>query len=343
MVDIASDPRLDPRIKAMLAAFPTLPQENAVDRDTLVAEANTPEALETIAQMQGAFAMLDTEEVAPSAGLDISTKVFESSPDGNAINIQFIRPQSEQALPCVYYIHGGGMQTMSCFDGMYKSWGRIIAQQGVAVAMVDFRNCLNASSAPEIEPFPAGLNDCVSGVKWVLDNATDLGIDAQHVIIAGESGGGNLTLATGLKLLKDGDMGLIRGLYALCPYIAGKWPQQRLPSSVENNGILLDLHNNRGTIAYGIEAFEAGDPLAWPLFATEEDVQGLVPTVISVNECDPLRDEGIEFYRMLLRAGISARCRQVMGTSHGIEIFASACPDISRETALSIAQFCRDV
>ena len=59
-------------------------------------------------------------------------------------------------------------------------------------------------------------------------------------------------------------MGLVRGLYALCPYIAGEWPQDRYPSSVENNGILLDLHNNRGRIGYGIEAFEAGDPLAWP-------------------------------------------------------------------------------
>ncbi len=67
-----------------------------------------------------------------------------------------------------------------------------------------------------------------------------------------------------------------------------------------------------------------------------------MPTVISVNECDPLRDEGIEFYRLLLRAGVTARCRQVMGTIHGTEIFAAACPEISRETAGSIAQFCRE-
>lgn len=342
MADAANDPRLDPRVKAMIAGFPSMAQEDATDRDSLVAAANSPEQLEQMEQMRAGFAMLDTEEVAPSAGLDISTKEFTSSPDGNTVKIQFIRPQSDEPLPCVYYIHGGGMQTMSCFDGMYKSWGRIIANQGVAVAMVDFRNCLTPSSAPEVAPYPAGLNDCVAGLKWVVDSATDLGIDPGHIIVAGESGGGNLTLATGLKLLKDGDMGLIRGLYALCPYIAGEWPQDRLPSSVENNGILLDLHNNRGRIAYGVEAFEAGDPLAWPLFATEEDVQGLVPTVISVNECDPLRDEGIEFYRMLLRAGIPARCRQVMGTSHGIEIFAIACPDVSRETAGSIAQFCRE-
>ena len=84
------------------------------------------------------------------------------------------------------------------------------------------------------------------------------------------------------------------------------------------------------------------NPLAWPSFATEDDVPGLPPTVISVNECDPLRDEGIEFYRLLLRAGVPARCRQVMGTIHGTEIFSIACPDVSRDTAASIAQFCRD-
>ena len=39
------------------------------------------------------------------------------------------------------------MQVMSCYDGIYRAWGKIIAAQGVAVAMVDFRNCLVASSA----------------------------------------------------------------------------------------------------------------------------------------------------------------------------------------------------
>jgi len=287
--------------------------------------------------------MCDDENIARSTGLDVSVHEFTSSPDGNTIQIQLIRPESEEPLPCVYYIHGGGMQLMSCFDGMYKAWGRIIAGQGVAVAMVDFRNCLVASSAPEVEPFPAGLNDCASGVKWVHANAASLGIDPARIIVAGESGGGNLTLATGLKLKQDGDLGVIRGLYALCPYIAGSWPQERFPSSVENNGILLDLHNNRGALAYGIEAFEKQDPLAWPSFAKEDDVEGLVPTIISVNECDPLRDEGIEFYRLLLRAGVPARCRQVMGTIHGTEIFAISCPDVSRETASSIAHFCREV
>ncbi len=95
-------------------------------------------------------------------------------------------------------------------------------------------------------------------------------------------------------------------------------------------------------MGYGIEAFEERNPLAWPSFAGVDDVKGFPPTVINVNECDPLRDEGINFYRLLLSAGVQARCRQMMGTMHGTEIFAIACPDITRDTARDIAGFARD-
>ena len=86
-----------------------------------------------------------------------------------------------------------------------------------------------ASSVPEVAPFPAGLNDCVSGLKWVVANAGQLGIDPARIIVAGESGGGNLTLATGLKLKQDGELGLIKGLYALCPYIARRVADAGVP------------------------------------------------------------------------------------------------------------------
>ena len=332
MSKLSEDRRIDPRIKAMFGALDTPPQPTASSREELLAIMNSPEALAGNEALLGFLATADNEEVAPSAGLEISTVTFESEPDGNTVNIQLIRPQSDEPLPCVYYIHGGGMMIMSCYDGNYKAWGRIIAQQGVAVAMVDFRNCVTPSSAPEVEPYPAGLNDCVAGLRWV---------SANRIIVAGESGGGNLTLAVGLRLTREGATDLVQGLYALCPYIAGSWPRDEYPSSTENNGILLDLWSNTGAMAYGIDEFENQNPLAWPGFATEEDVRGYPPTVISVNECDPLRDEGIEFYRLLLRAGQQARCRQVMGTIHGTEVFPMTCPDISRDTARDLAAFCR--
>lgn len=338
---ISADPRIDPRIKALFGFPDRPPAGDIADREALLAEANSPAALAGEAAMEMLLGACGSEENAPSAGLAIRTDSFVSSPDGNTVKVAVIRPDTPETLACVYYIHGGGMQTMSAFNGMYSGWGRIIAAQGVCVVMVDFRNALRASSAPEVAPFPAGLNDCVSGLKWVVANAAALNIDPARIVIAGESGGGNLTLATGLKLKQDGDLGLIMGLYALCPYIAGQWPHPDNPSSVENNGLLLELHNNRGRVAYGLDAFNARNPLAWPGFATEADVKGFPPTIISVNECDPLRDEGIGFYRLLVRAGVAARCRQVMGTIHGTEVFSISCPEISRDTAADLARFAK--
>lgn len=339
--DVAADPRLDPRIKAILAAVAMEGAGDVGSRDELLAQANSESARQEAERFRTFMEMCDTEEAAPSAGLRVHSEKAVSQPDGNTINLQVIRPDTDEALACVYYIHGGGMASLSCYDGMYRGWGKLIAANGVAVVMVDFRNSVSPSSVPEVAPFPAGLNDCVSGLKWVIAHAAQLGIDPGRIIVAGESGGGNLTLTTGLKLKRDGELGLIRGLYALCPYIAGQWPTPECPSSTENNGILLDLHNNRGAVGYGIDAFTERNPLAWPSFASADDVEGFPPTVISVNECDPLRDEGLNFYRLLLKAGVPARARQVMGTMHGTEIFTIACPEISRDTARDLAAFCK--
>ena len=338
-LDITADIRLDPRLRGILEVIPDVTLKDVETREQLIAEASTPEA----ALGREAFRVFQDlcDEAAP-AGLEVTTAQFVSQPDGNSVNLQIVRPESDEPLACVYYIHGGGMATQSCFDGMYRGWAKHIAANGVAVIMVDFRNSIVASSAPEVAPFPAGLNDCLSGLHWVVTHADELNVDRGRIVVAGESGGGNLTLATGLKLKLEGDLRLIKGLYALCPYIAGQWPTPECPSSIENEGILLRLHNNRGRIGYGIEAFNDRNPLAWPSFASVDDVRGFPPTVINVNECDPLRDEGINFYRLLLAAGVQARCRQVMGTMHGTEVFAIACPDISRDTARDIAGFTRE-
>jgi acetyl esterase/lipase len=339
--DLAADRRLDPRLKNMLAVIPPIVPKDVKSREELLAQANSEAAAEAREMFRGFMDLCDTEEAAPSAGLRIHTEKVTSAPDGNTINLQVIRPDNNETVAGVYYIHGGGMASMSCFDGMYRGWGKLLAANGVAVVMVDFRNCISASSVPEVEPFPAGLNDCVSGLKWTVEHAGDLGLDPARLIVAGESGGGNLTLATALKLKLDGDLGLVSGFYAMCPYIAGQWPFPESPSSTENNGILLNLHSNNGAIGYGLDAFNERNPLAWPSFATVEDVRGLPRVVISVNECDPLRDEGINFYRLLLEAEVPARCRQVMGTMHGTEIFNIACPEISRDTARDLAAFAK--
>lgn len=341
---MTEDPRIDPRLKAMFGGLAAFPLPNFDSREELIAAMNRPEVLQGLREAQ-LLTEEEAEAVAPSAGLTITTERFVSAPDGNTILVSLMRPrtdrQSDDPVPCAYHIHGGGMAVTSAFDGGYQAWGRMIANQGVAVAMVDFRNCVVPSSAPEVAPYPAGLNDCVSGLKWLISTADEWGIDANRIVVSGSSGGGNLALAVGLRLTREGDAGLVRGIYAMCPDIAGSRPRDDLPSSIENNDVWLDSHSNFSRLGYGIEAFEAQDPEAWPLFASEAHVQGFPETVISVNECDPLRDEGIAFYRLLLRAGQRARCRQVMGTIHGGDNMVLPCTDLALATARDVAAFSR--
>lgn len=339
---IVEDLRVDPRIKEMFADIPETRGAKFGSREEVLAGFAAMAAQSTGPNFMSVLAAQDFETLAPSDGLDISRHEIRSDPDGNTITLQVIRPQSDEALPCVYYIHGGGMVMLSAYDPNYAAWGRMIARAGVIVVMVEFRNALLPNTLPEVAMYPGGLNDCISGLHWVFDNALGLGIDASRVIVAGESGGGNLTLAVGLALKRAGEVARIKGLYALCPYIKGEWSDEDGGSVVNNAGVLLDLRYDNGAVCYGIEAFEQRDPLAWPGFADEEELKGLPPVKINVNECDPLLDEGVDLYRRLLRAGVPAQCRQAMGTIHGTEAFVACCPDISASLATDIAAFARD-
>src|ERR1700722_4148435 len=127
VLDIANDMRLDPRLRGILAAMPQSNLGDVASREQLIAESNTPEALEAQEVFRTIQDVCDSEEYAPSTGLAVRTVQFPSEPDVNPTNLRITKPDSTDVLPCVYYIHGGGMATMSCFDGMYRGWAKLIA------------------------------------------------------------------------------------------------------------------------------------------------------------------------------------------------------------------------
>ncbi len=339
--DHQSDPRIDPRVKMALDFLPGDETRTFATRDDAIAAANTSEALAIAELTREVLEACDEESVVSSKGLRVELRKVISSPDGNEIILQIIRPDNDDVLPCVYYIHGGGMATGTALWGNYRAFGKMIATNGVVVVMVDFRNSLQPSSVSELAPFPGGLNDCLSGLRWTHEHAAELGVDASSIVVSGESGGGNLTLATGLALKKAGDIGLVKGLYAFCPFILGTYPDPAFPSTIENNGIFINLEGNGMVIGYGIEQIESRNPLAWPYHASDDDLKGLPPIIISVNECDPLRDEGIAMYRRLLAAGVDARGRMILGTMHATEVIPNIHPDLSRDGAQHVAAFAK--
>jgi acetyl esterase/lipase len=341
-MELRDDPRADPR---MLAAMEPLemsarPPESPVDTTSPI-EAILEAFAEAEAEMEPMFAAL-SPGLAPVAGVTSSVEVIRGV-DGNDITLYIHRPAGGQdPVPCILHLHGGGMVFLEAAGASYVRWRDELAGAGLVAVGVEFRN---GAGKHGNHPFPAGLNDCVSALQWVNHHKADLGVST--VVVSGESGGGNLTLATTLKAKRDGNIDQIDGVYAQCPYISNAYasPPPELPSLVENDGYLIGVDMMAPlTKAYDPTGANASNPLAWPLFATADDLAGLPPHVISVNQLDPLRDEGLAYFRKLLDAGVPTVSRTVNGTCHaGDCLFRVAMPEVYLATIRDIAGFARSL
>jgi len=213
-----------------------------------------------------------------------------------------------------------------------------LAATGLVVIGVEFRNS-GGKLGPH--PYPAGLNDCAAAARWAVANREDLGIT--HLVVCGESGGGNLTLTLAHKAKREGWMGEIAGFYAQCPFISNRWLEQceDLPSLKENDGYFVSCEQLALLASlYDPDGAHAQDAQCWAAVATDAQLNGLPPHVISVNERDPLRDEGLQYYRRLLRAGVPAVGRVVAGTCHGGDLlFGGAMPDVFAASIRDVSGF----
>lgn len=334
---LLTDPRMDPRVASAIAAVGDIgdaiePLHSDASYEACVDYGTKLEALMSMPYPEMHAAMPDYSDV------EQTTEVIEGV-DGNEITLYIHRPSNhEGALPCIFHTHGGGMVILTAGDPNYVRWRNDLAQSGLVVVGVEFRN---GSGVLGNHPFPAGLNDCDAALQWTDQNRQRLGISA--IIMSGESGGGNLALATTLAAKRGGRIDSIQGVYALCPYISGAYadPPENLLSLKENDGYTLDGPMMSALVkAYDPELANAKNPLAWPYHATEEDLTGLPPHIISVNELDPLRDEGLVFFRKLLSAGNSATARVVPATNHAGDMsFPDIAPEPYQETLGSLRTF----
>ena len=333
---LGSDARSDPR---MVKAFAQFGLDGAAAEIPLAVDSPLEDRLAWAVAMEEGFAGLFeafAQGMPNTEGVTTRTVTIAGG-DGNDLTLYISRPaDAGAALPAVVHLHGGGMAILSAAETITCRLREYLAGTGLVVVGVEFRN---SAGKLGVHPFPAGLNDCAAAVQWVAANRAELGIS--HLIVSGESGGGNLTLTTAHKAKREGWLNEIAGFYAQCPMISNRWLEEvdDLPSLKENDGYLISclVLALMGSL-YDPDNSHARDATCWASVATDEELAGLPPHVISVNELDPMRDEGLQYYRRLTHAGVSAVGRVVAGTCHGgdlmmagvmPEVFAASMRDVS--------------
>jgi acetyl esterase/lipase len=339
---IGTDRRSDPRMIKALAAFG---MDGRLPEPPLTVDAPLAQRLEFSAfaeQGTGAVLKMLGDQAPAPEGVTTTTTTITGA-DGNEITLFISRPtDADGPLPGLVHLHGGGMAILSAADIQYVRLRENLAAAGLVVVGVEFRN---SGGALGPHPFPAGLNDCAAAVRWTAAHKDELGIS--HLIVSGESGGGNLTLTVALKANREGWIDEIAGVYAQCPYLSNRWLEdaEDLPSLRENDGYFISCLQLAllGSI-YDPDRQHAQDGTCWAGVATDVELEGLPPHVISVNELDPLRDEGLIYYRRLAAAGVSVVGRIVAGTCHAGDILlAGAMPEVFAATVRDIVGFARSV
>lgn len=283
----------DPEVKAALEAAPAL---GVVNGDTL-------DRIRANRLLQNAQVPL-SDEVTRS-------DVMVPGPDGSEIRLRIHRPVgAEGALPCVYWMHGGGyvLGAPEQDDLRFDRWCQRFNIVGVAV---QYR------LAPE-HPYPAGLEDAYAGIKWVKEHGAEVGIDTNRVGIGGPSGGGGLAAALGL-VIRDRAEVTVDYQLLIYPMIDDT---RATTSAGWDVPVWTPESNEFGWSSYLGDLFGTDDipPHAAP--TRETNLAGLPPTYIMVGSLDGFADEDIDYATRLNHAGVAVELHVYPGAPHGFEGFA---------------------
>mmetsp|Transcript_2350 Transcript_2350/g.4773 ORF Transcript_2350/g.4773 Transcript_2350/m.4773 type:complete len:417 (-) Transcript_2350:338-1588(-) len=339
---LRDDERADPRMRAALDGFGMggAPQSTGLESSSKSEPPTIEQLLDYAEKVETGVEQLLTAMVAGAPKRDVInyTKVVRGV-DGNDITLYISEPKDHGAVPCILHCHGGEMAVLTATNGFNTYLRQSYAAVGLVAIGIEFRNSAGKLGR---HPYPAGLNDIFAALEWVNGHKPQLGISA--VIMNGESSGGNLCIAAAIKAMREYKHELVDGIYASAPEVYGKWGEdvadsvKRFPSLAENDGYLNRVIH--GVPLGWLYSRDYDNPLAWPYAATKEQLKGLPPVMIQVNELDPVRDEGISFAQKCVAAGVPTEVRLVKGQGHVTDLmFPKEQPDVYEETVEAVKQF----
>lgn len=237
--------------------------------------------------------------------------------------IRVDRPHSGKKI--ILYCHGGGYSTGS------PLYARTLTTKLASLLSMDVF-CFDYRLAPE-HPYPAAVDDAQAAWDYLMLQ----GYGAKDIFVAGDSAGGNLALALGLRLKEQKRM-LPAGFVLMSPWtdltVSGKTHETKADvDPVLNQNYLNEMIENyvpqakkvqgQETADLQVAGAEEGKPGAKPvssnfeeLFDTEYlqnpeisplfgDFTGFPPTYIQVGELEVLMSDSTMLQKKMSKDGVS--------------------------------------
>ncbi len=255
----------------------------------------------------------------PRAALARVEPVKIPASDGTLLDARLYAP-SNDVLPVLLYMHGGGFTigNLETHDSLCR---QIALRSEAAVLALDYR------LAPE-HRFPCAVDDSWAALRWLVEHAAGLGLDATRLAVGGDSAGGTLAAVTAIHAC---DIGVPLRLQLLIT--PGTTAHADTPSHREfAHGFLLEAE----TIAWFFDQYIAPEQRRDWRFAPLEadDVEGVAPACVVLAECDPLVDEGIAFADKLRAAGVAVELDLARGVTHDFIKMGRLLPEADASQAL---------
>jgi acetyl esterase/lipase len=224
----------------------------------------------------------------------------------------------------LFYIHGGGFTagTAAAYRGLSS---HLSAATGCRVLAVDYR------WAPE-EPFPAALDDCVSGYRWLV---TAGGASPRQVVLAGDSAGGNLVVAMLLALKQAGDELPAAGV-CLSPIFDLALTGDSITTRAMRDPMILASSLQKCSTAYRGNS-DPCNPLMSPLYG---DLAGLPPLLLQCGSEEMLRDDSVRLAAKAKAAGVDVTFEEWDEMVHVWHLFADRLTD-GRTALVRVGEFVR--
>ncbi len=242
--------------------------------------------------------------VAPGVRMEQRAVPSRAGHPGTQVHVYDTRTRS-RPTGALLWIHGGGYVGGDPI-GDHTLCSEYARDLGIVVVSATYR------LAPD-HPFPAGLEDCYAALRWMHENADELGVDRDRIAIGGESAGGGLAAALA-QLAYD------RGEVAVC--------FQLLVYPMLDDRTALDRRRPRTLVwspaanVFGWTSYLGHPPRLvedrpYAVPSRREDLRGLPPAWIGVGDIDLFYEEDVAYAERLQAAGVPCQLEIVPGFYHG--------------------------